>query len=172
MAALTVSTIQLITSIAVLADNCGIPFPATNSTGLFSNANNYLQIPDNAANQLLGAYQTMDAVSSPGNIIIGNQPAPFTQGINNNPVPADGPFGPGVSTLTTSQLLEIIAVLILNQTDPVLSNNETGLFLNQGNNYQFLDNTANQLLGAQTIVYGDGVWLYVQQMSGSPSSGA
>jgi hypothetical protein len=154
-----------------------VPFPNTNQTGLFSNQSNFLQLPDNASNKLIGSLQTVDAVTVPGSIIIGNQPASLynpNSGVNNTPVPLDGPFGTssGTSTVTTLQLLEIIAVLVLNQTDPVFSAAYTGLFLNQGNNYQFPDNAANQLLGSQTAVYTDGVWLYVQQLVGQPSSGA
>jgi hypothetical protein len=176
---LTCATNQLIETIAVFAANLQAPLKNAALTGLFNNSANYWQFPDNASNQLLAQTAYIDCDNTvPGNIVfsetaagpvVGITPSP----IGNLPIPADAPFGTPAYTITTFQMCEIIAVLAKNLIRPFAWNNQTGLFLNGANQIQFPDNAYNQLLGNNCQVYGDGVWLYVQQTTiGEPGTGS
>lgn len=176
---LTCSTQQLLETIAVLAANVTIPLRNGALTGLFNNSANYWQFPDNPANQKLASGLYIDCNNTvPGSIVVSGGVSGLPSGtiptpIGNAPVPADGPFGSGISVATTFQLLECIIVLQRELTRPYPWSNQTGLFLNGANQLQFPDNAANQLLGSSINVYGDGVWLYIQQTAiGQPATGA
>ena len=124
---LTCSTQQLLEAIGVLAQTIVVPYKNANLTGLFNCPNNALTFPDNAANQFLASQVYIDCNNTvPGNIVMSFSLPPNVA--SNIPIPADGPFGVGISVLSTLQLMECIAVLLKELIRPYPSANQTGLF--------------------------------------------
>lgn len=79
----------------------------------------------------------------------------------------------GSSNLTQNQLIETIWVLVQNITVPFASSfAEIPLFNNGANQLQFNDNAYNQAQSQNMTLFTDGTYIYIQNITGDPTSGA